>query len=134
MEITGRIVQDAKVRKLKDDRKVVSFTIALNDYYKPKGEQEGKQLTTYINCAYWMNALVTARLKKGCIVEVSGRLYATAYTASDGEAKASIEFHTNTIKVHGMIGGGDGTQKGVGKVKQAARNAAVTEPADDLPF
>ncbi|WP_241774994.1 single-stranded DNA-binding protein [Flavobacterium sp. Leaf82] len=52
MEITGRIVKDASVFKLKENREVVNFTIAVNDSYKPKDSTELKKITTYINCSY----------------------------------------------------------------------------------
>ena len=37
MVLIGRITKDAVIKKLKDDREVVNFSIAINDYYKPKG-------------------------------------------------------------------------------------------------
>ena len=60
MEIIGTVTADAKVSTLADDRQVVNFTIAVNDYFKPKGSTEGKQLTTFINCAYWISAKVAS--------------------------------------------------------------------------
>ncbi len=36
MEIVGRITKDEVVNQLKDERNVVNFSIAVNDYYKPK--------------------------------------------------------------------------------------------------
>ena len=41
MEIVGRITKDAVVSQLKDERKVVNFSIAINDYYKPKNSGWG---------------------------------------------------------------------------------------------
>lgn len=52
MEIVGRVTQDAIVKQLTDERKVVNFTVAINDYLKPKGASEGKQTTLFINCSY----------------------------------------------------------------------------------
>src|SRR5258708_7406316 len=40
MMFVGRITKDAVVNQLKDERKVVNFTIALNDFYKPKGSEK----------------------------------------------------------------------------------------------
>jgi len=36
MEIVGRVTQNAVVKQLKDERQVVNFTVAINDYFKPK--------------------------------------------------------------------------------------------------
>lgn len=129
MEITGRLVGDAKVHTLKDDRQVVNFTVAINDYFKSKGSLDGKQVTLYIQCGYWISTAVAERLKKGSIVELNGRLYVSAYKDMDGEAKGSLHCHVNSIKVHSTS---PATSSG-GKTKQL--NAAqLTEPLDDLPF
>ena len=44
MELVGRITKDAVINQLKDERKVVNFSIAVNDYYKPKNSEEGERL------------------------------------------------------------------------------------------
>ncbi|RYY31179.1 MAG: single-stranded DNA-binding protein [Chitinophagaceae bacterium] len=99
MEITGRVTADAKTNVLQDDRQVVNFTIAINDYYRPKGNTEAKQLTTYVNCSYWVSSRVAERLIKGALVQLYGRIGVQAYNNMDGNAKASLTFHCNNIKV-----------------------------------
>lgn len=37
MEIVGRIIGNAEIKKLKDEREFVIFSIAVNDFYKQKG-------------------------------------------------------------------------------------------------
>ncbi len=127
MELTGRLVGDAQVRTLKDSRQVVSFTVAINDYFKPKGEAEGKQVALYIQCGYWISTRVAERLTKGNIVEINGRLYVTAYKDMQGEPKATLNCHVNSIKVHGK------GQSSEPKAKQQSPES-LTEPLDDLPF
>jgi single-strand DNA-binding protein len=100
MVLVGRISKDAVINQLKDERKVVNFSIAVNDYYKPKNANEGVQIATYYNCAYWISTKVAERLLKGNLVELEGRVYVTAYTALNGEAKASLHCHVNSIKIH----------------------------------
>jgi len=100
MVLIGRITKDATVKKLKDEREVVNFSIAINDYYKPKGAVEGVTLTTYYNCSYWISPKIAQRLTKGSLVEISGRIYINAYTGLDGEAKASLNCHVNSITIH----------------------------------
>ena len=56
MVLIGRITKDASIKKLKDERQVVNFSIAINDYYKPKGQAGGVTLTTYYNCSYWLSS------------------------------------------------------------------------------
>src|SRR5687768_5819766 len=99
MTIVGRITKDAVVAQLKDEREVVNFSVALNDFYKPKNG-EAVKLTTFINCSYWMNSKMADRLKKGSLIELSGRIYVTAYTDLNGNAKGSLNCHVNNIKIH----------------------------------
>lgn len=123
MIFVGRITQQATVKKLKDGREVVNFSIAINDYYKPKGATEGTTLTTFYNCSYWISTKIAPRLTKGSLVEINGRIYINAYTGLDGDAKASLNCHVNNITIHLH-------KKAEGGVSTGAKQ----EVADDLPF
>jgi single-strand DNA-binding protein len=126
MLIIGRITKDAVVNQLKDDRQVVNFSVAVNDWYKPKNG-EGKQFTTYVNCSYWISTKIVERLTKGALVEISGRVFVNAYTDMKGEAKASLNCHVNSIKIHGSAKQGEKLEP----VIVAANQPSI---ADDLPF
>lgn len=123
MVLIGRITKDAVIKKLKDERQVVNFSIAINDYYKLKGAAEGTTLTTYYNCSYWLSPKIASRLTKGSLVEITGRIYINAYTGLDGEAKASLNCHVNSITVHQHI-----------KASGEQTKAPKAEVSDDLPF
>lgn len=129
MLIIGRITSDAVVKKLKDEKQVVNFSVAENHYYKPKGG-EGVQTTTYYNCSYWISSAIAARLTKGALVEIMGRVKANAWTNLQGESVASINVHADTIKIH-TTGKGNTVVNKEGPLQPAA---GLTEPADDLPF
>lgn len=131
MEITGRVTADAKVNTLPDDRQVVNFTIAINDYYKPKGSTEGKQLTTFINCSYWISSKVAERLTKGVLVQLYGRIGVQAYNNMDGNARASLTFHCNTVKILATPKGGNTEQN---SVATSPTQQHSPETVDDLPF
>jgi len=126
MEIVGKVVSNAVIKKLKDDRKVVNFSIAINDYYKPKGSEKATQTTLFVNCSYWLNTTIAERLTKGAVVELNGRLFLNAYNNMDGEAQASLHAHVNSIKVHLA------TSKGV--VVNNPKSEKVDKSEDDLPF
>ncbi len=79
----------------------MNFSIAINDSYKPKGTSEIKKVVTFIDCSYWLNANIAQYLKKGVIVQLSGSISARAWKDMSGEPKASLNFHVNTIKLHG---------------------------------
>jgi single-strand DNA-binding protein len=124
MTLIGRLCKDAVVAQLKDDRKVVNFTLALNDYYKPKNSDKGVTVTTFINCAYWISPTIAAWLKKGTLVEISGRLTVTAYTDMQGEAKGTLNAHVDAIKIH---------QQAKTELAKTA-TAKKAEAEIDLPF
>ncbi|MEP7376816.1 MAG: single-stranded DNA-binding protein [Chitinophagaceae bacterium] len=126
MELTGRLTADAKVSNLKDERKVVNFSVAINDSYKSKGSEVATKIATYFNCSYWLNPGIAQYLTKGTLVELYGRISVNGWTNAEGEAKASLNFHVNNIKLHG---------KSNAATKETVPAAdAITEPVDDLPF
>jgi single-strand DNA-binding protein len=126
MEIIGRVTKDATVTKLKDERQVVNFSIVMNDYFKPKGDAEGVKITTYVNCDYWINPKIATRLTKGKIVELSGRIGVNTYNNQQGQAKATLTFHVNSIKLYGNAKSKDDVNTN--------DMVAIEETADDLPF
>ncbi|WP_192347903.1 single-stranded DNA-binding protein [Algoriphagus sp. Y33] len=131
MVITGRLTADANVAELKDDRKVVNFSIAINDRYKTKaGEQ--KEVTNYVSCAYWLNTTVVQWLKKGALVELYGRIGVDAYVNTDGNAVGRLNFHTNNIKLLATPRRNGGAVEETEVVTQGSNGNG--DEKDDLPF
>ena len=130
MQIIGRLTADATVSETKAGKKVVNFSIAINDTYKTKGSTEVQKITTYVNCSYWINPGVSAYLTKGSLVECYGRIGANAWTTKEGEVKASLTFHVNTIKLHGRSNGSNAIPAPVVPMT----TAPAAEVVDDLPF
>lgn len=124
MEITGRVTKDAQVRKLRDNRELVAFTIVINDQYKTKAGEK-KEQATFFNCSYWVSTKIAAILKKGSIVTLTGSVGINAYKTDDGKFHATLTFHCNYIK---LIGGGSNT------TTKPANTTAATGATDDLPF
>lgn len=123
MVLIGRLTKDAGVTTLKDERKVVNFTLAVNDSYKPKGQEKWVSAASFFDCSYWISPTIAERLTKGSLVEIAGRLSVNAYVTMQGDAKATINCHANSIKIHQQY--------------KAESNVAVQkqEPVhDDLPF
>jgi single-strand DNA-binding protein len=127
MLLVGRITKDAVVNILKDDREVVNFSIAINDYYKPKGATESVKATTFVGCSYWISSKIAERLKKGTLVELNGRISVDVYTDMNGNAKGSLKCHVNQIKIHS-------TGKEVEVIGEPVASASIGEKKDDLPF
>ncbi|WDF58131.1 single-stranded DNA-binding protein [Flavobacterium sp. KACC 22758] len=128
MEITGRIVKDASVFKVKENREVVNFSIAVNDSYKPKGSTEVKKIVTYIDCSYWLSSGLVQWLKKGTLVQLFGRIGLNVYIGNDAQAHGSLTFHTSDIKILVF------PQTQSTKAVPAAEKDNKNEEPDDLPF
>jgi len=127
MEMTARLTGDAKISTLKNDKQVVNFNVAINDSYKAKGSAETTKIVTYVQCDYWVNPGIAPYLTKGTLVELQGRVGVNAYIGKDAEAKATLTFHVNSIKLHGKA-----SVKDEAPVKENA--GAIVAPVDDLPF
>ena len=128
MLVIGRITENAVVKQLRDERQVVNFSIAVNDWYKPKGNDQAVKITTYFNCSYWVSTRIAERLRKGSLVELFGRVSINAYTNAQGEARGSLNFHVNNVKIH------QSPKKEAGDSQLVPAAAEITEPIDDLPF
>ena len=122
MVLIGRLTKDAGITILKDERRVVNFTVAINDSYKPKGQEKWVKTTTFIDCAYWISPAIAERLTKGSLVEITGRLSVNAYVNMQNEAKATIICHADSIKIHQQYKAEANTHE----QKEVAK--------DDLPF
>jgi single-strand DNA-binding protein len=123
MVLIGRLTKDAVVAQLKDERKVVNFTVAVNDYYKPKNSYKGVTVTTFVHCAYWISPAIAVWLKKGNLIEITGRLTINAYKDIQGEAKGSLNCYLDSIKIHQQF------------KSDATAESQKKEPIiDDLPF
>jgi single-strand DNA-binding protein len=128
MEITGRVIADAKINALTDGREVVAFTLVINDQFKTKAGEK-REVATFFNCSYWLTSKVAQHLKKGSIVSVYGRIGLNVYKNQDGEAKGSLTFHVNDIKFVAK-------PAHHAPVNTATENtkAPAPEVVDDLPF
>jgi single-strand DNA-binding protein len=125
MTIIGRLTKDAIVKTIRDDRKVVNFSVAVNDGYKRKGTDTWVSLPTFYNCSYWLSPNVATLLKKASLVELTGRISVNPYKDMQGEPQATLNLHVDTIKVHQT------NKKEEGAV---VAKAETPVPADDLPF
>ena len=139
MDITGRVTADAQVRTLSDDRKVVNFSVAVNDSYKAKNGERVTQ-TEFFDCSYWIGTGIAQYLTKGSIVELSGRVSARAWVDGEGQAKAGLNFHTSKITLHGGGGTADKAQEAQpAKAQPEAMEVTGAQVSpegehDDLPF
>ena len=130
MNIIGRLTKDAEVRTLSNEKQVVNFSLATNESYKNKKGERIEQ-TTYFDCAYWLTVNVARFLKKGTLVELSGRVSTRAWTDKEGNARAGLNFHTSRIKLYGAS---RRTETIHVTAKPDNNKTAEQGTEDDLPF
>lgn len=130
MNIIGRLTRDAEVRTTSQDKQVVNFSVAINDSYRNKQGERIEQ-TIYFDCSYWISTKIANLLIKGTLVELIGRISARAWTSSQGEPKAGLNFHTSQIKLHGGV-----RKNEVVQTTEQSVNSTITtkNEEDDLPF
>ena len=134
MELVGRLTADAIVREVKDDKKVINFTIAINNSYRPKDSTEVKKLTTYVECAYWFGTGIAPFLTKGRLVELFGNIGAKAYLTMNGEAKANLTFHVIHIKLGDKSKGSKSNEPASETGEPVTETGSAVPVTDDLPF
>jgi single-strand DNA-binding protein len=125
MNIIGRVTADAQVRNVSNSKQVVNFSVAINDSYRNKAGERVEQ-TTFFDCAYWLSPKVANILTKGTLVELTGKVSARAWTGTNGELHAGLNFNTSQIKLHG---GGKKSE-----TVQATTETNNNKEKDDLPF
>lgn len=128
MYFTGRLTADAAVRNVKGDRKVTGFNVAINDRFKTK-DGEKREITTFVECSYWVNPGLAEYLKKGVIVEIIGRMEARAWMNKEGEPQAGLACNVTTVKLLG--------RSNTNRLERQDTRSKVTTTGideDDLPF
>jgi len=132
-QITGRLTADAIVKTIDGGKQVVNFSIADSETYKPKGQDEVKEISTFFNCSYWFNPAVAKVLRKGAVVQLNGRVSARPYQANTGDAAAALNFHTNRIEVLAYAAKKDSDSNSSQKT-DPSKNTGNGQTIDDLPF
>lgn len=140
MEITGRVIRDSAVGRA-GEKEVLSFTIAVNDRYKISGSSEYKEVTTFINCSYWISMKAGQWVKKGAVVLLSGRLGMHVYINSEGNPIGSIDFHVDKISFAAFAKRSSDSMdadESAGKAEKANGRTAVKKgkdkALDEVPF
>jgi single stranded DNA-binding protein (ssb) len=99
IELRGRVGQDPRVMSVGDSQ-VARFSVATNETYKTR-KGELVEETTWHNIAVWNGKNIDSfdKIKKGVLVQLSGRLRNSKYTAEDGTDRYFGEVVANRLQV-----------------------------------
>ena len=114
--LVGNVGRDPEIRYLQNGDAVCDFSVAVSKV-TGKGETR-KETTTWFKCTAFRNlAEISGQyVKKGMRVLIAGEVKASAYTAQNGEVRASLEVVANELRMlsnrnetgaEGGISGGD---------------------------
>lgn len=120
---TGRLGADADLRYTASGQAVTNMRLAIGRDYKPKGGDEWKERTLWLQCRLWGKlGERAADLKKGTAVFVSGELDPDDYNDNDGKPVSKIQFNVLHLEVLDRPRRGD-----------ASAGASAHAPAQNRP-
>ena len=102
VQLIGNVGQTPEIRNLESGKKVASFSIATNEFYKnSKGEKV--QDTQWHNVVTWgkQAELIEKYVDKGKEVAIRGKLTSRSYETQSGEKRYVNEILVNEILVLG---------------------------------
>jgi len=91
--IIGRLTRDPEMKTTSTGKKVVSFSVAVDNQGKDKG-------TSYFNCQAWEKTaeFVAEYLGKGRLVLVEGRMQSRSYQDSNDQKREVWELTANEVR------------------------------------
>ena len=98
VQLIGNVGQTPEIRNLESGKKVASFSIATNEFYKnSKGEKV--QDTQWHNVVTWgkQAELIEKYVDKGKEVAIRGKLTSRSYETQSGEKRYVTEILVNEI-------------------------------------
>ncbi len=97
--IVGNLGSDPEMRQTPDGTPVTSFSVAVNRRWSTKDGSDGEK-TTWFRVTAWRKLAETCNqyLSKGRTVLVEGEVEASAWTAQDGTARATLEVTARNVR------------------------------------
>ena len=88
-DFQGRLVKDPELRRVAEDKAVVSFTIACDRDYRNK---DGEREADFIDCEAWGNdaEFISREFQKGDVIVLSGKLKTRLYDDREGKKRKSV--------------------------------------------
>lgn len=131
--IIGNLGRDPEMRYTPSGVPVTSFSVATSRRWNnANGEQQEK--TTWFRVTAWRKLAETCNqyLSKGRQVMVEGEIDVSAWTGSDGEARATLELTARTVKFLGSRSDQGGGSYGPAASDESFGDAPSDE--DEIPF
>ena len=130
--IMGRLTADPEIKKTGSGVSVCSFTLAVDQDYKPKDAERG---VDWIDCVAWRQTadFLGKYFSKGRMVVVEGRLQTRTYEDKDGNKRKATELVADNVYFGDSKRDGNNSTQSA-QEPAAGQSAEVTGDDDDLPF
>ena len=127
----GHLGKEAIINNV-NGKQVINFSVAHTEKLASNNEQ--KEKTVWVDCAYWSDSKVVPYLKKGTQVYVEGTPEARSFQRNDGTPGSSLSLRVREIQLLG--GKSDSSVASSSAPAMAAAPSAgdMTDASDDLPF
>lgn len=101
VNVKGNLTSDPDVKITKTGTTLLTFSIANNRSYKPKGGDEWQEETSFFDVTVWGDlAEDTAEIvEKGLEVNVVGRLKQDTWTTDDGSKRSKVNIVADDVLV-----------------------------------
>ncbi|MBR1607656.1 MAG: single-stranded DNA-binding protein [Clostridia bacterium] len=136
--IVGNLTRDPELRSTRDGISVCSFTVAVNR--RQRNAEAGQPEADFFRVTAWrqLGEICAKYLAKGRKVSVTGTVSASAYTAQDGSARASLEVTADDVEFltpRGEVGDMPAAPRAQAPAPAAPQsNGFVQVDDDELPF
>lgn len=136
--IVGNLTRDPELRSTRDGISVCSFTVAVNR--RQRNAEAGQPEADFFRVTAWrqLGEICAKYLAKGRKVSVTGSVSASAYTAQDGSARASLEVTADDVEFltpRGEVGDMPAAPRAQAPAPAAPQsNGFVQVDDDELPF
>lgn len=139
----GNVTQDPELRFTAGGKAVCNFNLAVSNSWKPEGETEWKEETTFFRVSVWDQQAenVAEGIPKGARVAVKGTLMNRSWEKEDGTTGYSLEIRATEVFVSVLRAKVEITKIERTKAptatqakKAAAKAKAEPEPDDDAPY
>jgi len=137
LQVIGNLGKDCITNSV-SGKNVINFSVAHTEKVRDQqGNQKDK--TIWVDCAYWTERTgIAPYLKKGTQVYVEGTPDIRTYPKTDGTTGVSLTLRVFSVQLLGSrpneAAGHENTYAGASTTNEIGTAAAMSEPADDLPF
>ena len=144
--LLGRLTADPELRQTQSQIPVLSFTIAVDRAFQPKGQEQRQ--ADFINLVAWRQTaeFISRYFKKGQRIAVHGSLQARQYTDKEGNKRTAYEVVVDNAffceSKGGNAGGAPGYDSQIPAISEAKPAFSTANSGDfediltdeDLPF